>query len=55
MKIGESKISQRGSTVLPKAVREALNVKDGDYVEWHIVPRREGEVNLTVVKRSEEV
>ena len=36
MKIGESKISQRGSVVIPKAIREALKVEDGEYVEWHI-------------------
>ena len=37
MKIGESKVSQRGSVVIPKAIREALNVTDGKFVEWHII------------------
>ena len=53
MKIGESKISQRGSTVIPKGIREALQVKDGEFIEWHIVPRSEGKVNITVVKKKE--
>ena len=52
MKIGESKISQRGSTVIPKGIREALQVKDGEFIEWHIVPRSEGKVNITVVKKK---
>ena len=37
MKIDESKISQRGSTVIPTAIRTALNLKEGDYMEWHIL------------------
>lgn len=52
MKIGESKVSQRGSVVIPKGVREALNVEDGEFVEWHIVGRGEGKVNITVVKKK---
>jgi len=52
MKIGESKISQRGSVVIPKAIREALKVVDGEFIEWHIVPRGEGTVNITVVKKK---
>ena len=53
MKIGESKISQRGSTVIPKGIREALKIEDGEFIEWHIVPRGEGNVNITVVKKKE--
>ena len=52
MKVGESKVSQRGSVVLPKAVREMLRVEEGEYIEWHVVPRREGEVNITVIKKE---
>jgi len=52
VKIGESKVSQRGSVVIPKGIREALNVEDGEVIEWHIVSRREGEVNITVVKKK---
>ena len=54
MKIGESKVSQRGSVVIPKAVREMLAVDDGEFIEWHVVPRREGEINITVVKKKVE-
>jgi len=54
VKIGESKISQRGSTVLPKAVREALKVEDGDFVEWHVVSRGVGTINITVVRKRRE-
>ena len=54
MKVGESKVSQRGSVVIPKAVREMLNVADGEKIEWHVIPRRESEINITVVKKREE-
>jgi len=35
-KIGESKVSQRGSVVIPKAVRLALNLENGEYIEWRV-------------------
>jgi len=36
MKVGESKVTSKYLVVLPKAIRLALNLKRGDYVEWHI-------------------
>ena len=56
MKIGESKISQRGSVVIPKAVREALGLKDGEFIEWHIlttVSEHEGQEHITVLRKKE--
>lgn len=38
-KIGESKVSQRGSIVVPKAVRIALNLDNGEFVEWFVAGR----------------
>lgn len=35
VKIGESKIT-RNSVFLPKSVRIALDLKDGDVVEWWV-------------------
>jgi len=52
MKIGESKISQRGSVVLPKVIREMLRLEEGEYIEWHVVTPRQGEVNITVIKKG---
>lgn len=47
MKVAETKISPRSQTVVPPAIRTALKVEAGDYIEWHIT-------NQTVVvsKRS---
>jgi len=36
MKVGESKVTSKYLVVLPKAIRLALNLKRGDYVEWYI-------------------
>jgi len=36
MKVGESKVTSKYLVVLPKAVRLALGLEKGDYVEWHI-------------------
>lgn len=36
MKLGESKVSQRGSVVIPKSIREGFELKEGDYLEWWI-------------------
>ena len=30
----ESKVSQRGSVVVPKVMRKILGVEDGDYLQW---------------------
>ena len=38
-KIGESKVSQRGSVVVPKAVRIALNLDNGEFLEWFVAGR----------------
>ena len=43
----ESKITGKGQTTLPKAVREALAVKPGDRVRYII---REGEVRIQPVR-----
>jgi len=53
MKMAESKISQRGSVVIPKAIREALQVADGDSVEWHVNAPREGQVVISIIKKGE--
>jgi len=36
MKIGESKVSSKFLLTLPRAVREALGLRVGDVVEWHV-------------------
>jgi len=36
MKIAVSKVMNKNIIALPKAVREALDVKPGDYIEWTI-------------------
>ena len=46
VKVGESKVTSKYLVVLPKAIRLALNLKRGDYVEWYI---EEGKV---VVKKK---
>ena len=43
----ESKITAKGQTTLPKAVREALSVQPGDRVRYVI---REGEVLILLVR-----
>ncbi len=43
----ESKITARGQTTLPKAVREALSLKPGDRVRYII---GEGEVRILPVR-----
>jgi len=37
MEVGESKVSQRGSVVIPKAIRKALGINEGDFLVWEIV------------------
>lgn len=51
-KIGESKISQRGSTVIPKAVRELLELGEEDYVIWSLITTKEGEITVDVTKKK---
>lgn len=43
----ESKISKRGQTTLPKAVREALGLQPGDRVRYFI---HEGDVKILPVR-----
>lgn len=43
----ESKISKRGQTTFPKAVREALGLKSGDRVRYFI---HEGDVRILPVR-----
>jgi len=61
MKIGESKVSQRGSVVIPKAIREALNVKEGESVEWYVedeeimVKKKIPVIDLTAYKPEDSI
>mgnify|MGYP000288813315 CR=1 FL=1 len=36
MKVGETKLSSNYLVTVPKAIREALGLKKGDIIEWHI-------------------
>lgn len=36
MKIGESKVTRGTITTIPKSVRLALKIKEGDVIEWHV-------------------
>ena len=36
MRIATTKVMNKNITALPKAVREALNIKPGDYIVWAI-------------------
>jgi len=40
MKIGESRISKKFLLTLPRAVREALDLRVGDTIEWHVERQR---------------
>ena len=44
--IAKTKVSKGNLTVVPKPVREALNIKEGDILEWHV------ENGKIVVKKS---
>ena len=46
MKVGESKVTSKYLVTLPKAVRIALNLERGDYVEWYI---EEGKVKIQLM------
>ena len=52
-KIGESKVSQRGSVVIPKAVREVLDVSKGDKVVWRLILTKIGTITVDVTKKKE--
>lgn len=43
-----SKVSQRGSVVVPKTVRQMLGIKDGDVLEWHVLNKLEVTVRKKV-------
>jgi len=47
-KIATSKVMRKFLISLPKAVREALDIKPGEYIDWYI----EGD-KIVVKKRSE--
>lgn len=36
MKIAETKVTRRFMTTIPRPIREALNIKLGDVIEWHV-------------------
>ncbi len=36
MKVAESRISPKHTTTVPKSIREALDLKVGDVIEWHV-------------------
>jgi len=48
MKIAETKITDASLTTVPSAIKEALNLSAGDYVEWHI------ENDKVLVRKKEE-
>jgi AbrB family looped-hinge helix DNA binding protein len=35
MKVGSTKVLGNMTVTIPKVVRAALNLKPGDYLEWH--------------------
>ena len=49
VKIGRSKIMKKNVVVIPKAVREALGLKEGDVIEWHV---EEGKI---VIKKAKDI
>lgn len=36
LKVAETKVYAGNKTAIPKAVLEALGLKIGDYIEWHV-------------------
>ncbi len=48
-KIASSKIMKKYIINIPKAVREALDIKPGDYIDWFVNGDR-----ITIKKRREE-
>jgi len=40
MRIGTSKLSVGYTTYVPRAVREALSLREGDEIEWHVEKQR---------------
>jgi AbrB family looped-hinge helix DNA binding protein len=36
VKVAETKVYRNNKTSIPSAIMEALNLKVGDFVEWHI-------------------
>lgn len=48
-KIASSKIMKKYIISIPKAVREALDIKPGDYIEWFV----DGD-KITIKKKREE-
>ena len=51
-KIAESKISQRGSLVLPKVVREFIDVSEGDTVQWELEILDDGQITIDINKKK---
>lgn len=40
MKVAETRINKKNMTTVPRAVREALELRVGDVIEWHIENER---------------
>jgi len=40
MRVGGSKLTKGCTVYVPRAVREALDLKEGDELEWHVEERR---------------
>ena len=52
MKIAETVVKQM-KVYLKEGIRNALGgIEDDDVLEWHVVPRGEGKINITVVKKE---
>jgi AbrB family looped-hinge helix DNA binding protein len=47
--VAVSKVSVRGQTAIPKAVRRYMKLKDGDFIVWKIENAK-----ITVEKREEQ-
>ena len=50
--LGESKVSQRGSVVIPKGVRKLLEIAEGDIVIWSLIITKLGTITVDVTKKK---
>ena len=49
--LGASKVSQRGSVVVPKPIRVALEIKEGDRLIW-MIEVREKDAPEAIVRKE---
>lgn len=57
-RIGKTKISKKNATSVPPAIRQALGINAGNWIEWHIKTfdvLYEKEKTITVVTIEKEV